>query len=126
MNKILIRNRKSWDLGTWIWLLNRIAGVTILVYLVTHIIVIGIGQNGPEAFNEIMEKLHNPATLFLELLLVMAVLAHGLNGLRHILIDFALVVPGRHKFLLFLAAGAGAVLFVVAGNVIWPALTGGS
>ena len=115
VNKVMIRKRRPWDLGTWVWLLNRIAGVIILGYLITHIFVIGAVRSGSESFNGLMGKLHNPVMLFLEFLLIMAVLAHGLNGVRHLLIDFHLVVSERHKVLFWLAAGICALFFVVAG-----------
>jgi succinate dehydrogenase / fumarate reductase cytochrome b subunit len=114
MSKILIRTRRPWDIGTWVWLLNRIAGVTIIVYLILHIFVIGTTRSGSAAFEGVMRKLHDPVALFLEFVLIMAVLAHGLNGLRHILIDFGLVVPNKHVSLLVGAGVIGVLVFFIA------------
>lgn len=110
----MIRKRKPWDLGTWVWLLNRIAGVIIVVYLIIHIFVISASRGDKGAFDSMMRSLHNPFVLFLELLLIVAVLAHGLNGLRHILIDFGLTVPEKHKVLFFGAAAVCAAFFLSA------------
>lgn len=110
----LVRRRKPWDIGTWVWLLNRIAGVTILAYLVLHIFVIGSTQSGAATFDTVMGFLHNPFALFLEFVLIMAVLAHALNGIRHLLIDFGLVPPAKHIPLLIGAGAAGVVIFFIA------------
>lgn len=114
MNNTLIRKRKPWNLGTWVWLLNRIAGVGIIAYLVVHICVISLSRGDKGAFDNMMHSLHSPFTQFLELILIMAVLAHGLNGLRHILIDFGLISAERHKALFFGAAAVCAVCFMAA------------
>ena len=45
---------------------------------------------------------------------ISSVAAHGLNGLRHILIDSGLFSPEKHVRLLAGAAIACAVLFLVA------------
>lgn len=119
MNNSMIRKRKPWDIGTWTWLLNRIAGVTIIVYLLLHICVIGTARSGPAAFNGVMDILHNPLALFLEFILIMAVAAHGLNGLRHILVDFGLFSPEKHVRLLTGASIACAVLFLAALGLLF-------
>ncbi len=125
VNNILIRKRRPWDLGTWIWLLNRIAGVVIVAYLIIHICVISTNQISANAFNSVMGALHNRGALFLEFILIMAVLAHGVNGLRHILIDFGLVPPAKHMILFGIAAAIGALFFFAAISGIWPAFSGG-
>ena len=122
MNNDLICKRKPWDLGTWLWLLNRIAGVVVILYLVTHICVISTTQKGAETFNGIMGSLHSPGALAMELLLIFAVVAHGLIGLRHILIDFGIAVPGNHKALFGAATVIFAVIAAVAINIMWPAI----
>jgi len=124
VNKPLIRKRSPWDLGTWLWLLNRIAGVAIIVYLCVHILVIGSTRGGADAFNGVMNSLHSPFSLFLELVLILAIVAHGVNGLRHIAIDFGFASPVEHKKLFMIAAGVGGFIALVALLVAMPGICG--
>ena len=66
-----------------------------------------------------MDILHNPLSLFLEFTLIMALAAHGLNGLRHILIDSGLFSPEKHVRLLAGAAIACAILFLAALGLLF-------
>jgi len=120
MNTPLIRSRRPWDLGTWLWLLNRIAGVICIVYLMAHICVISTTQRGQAVFDGVMTVMHNPAALALELLLIFTVLAHGLIGLRHIAIDFGLFKPRQHKVLFGAAVAVGLLACALALSVMWP------
>lgn len=124
VNKTLICKRKPWDLGTWAWLLNRIAGTAIILYLIAHIFVISVTQNGAESFDSLMAMMHKPVPLALELVLVMAVIAHGLNGLRHILIDFGICRPRHHTALLGAIAVICALVFIAAVIIYFPLVTG--
>jgi succinate dehydrogenase / fumarate reductase cytochrome b subunit len=104
--------------------LNRIAGVTILAYLVAHIFVIGSTRFGDGSFDRIMEFLHNPFARFMEFVLIMAVLAHGLNGIRHLLVDFGLASPAKHIKLLVGAGVAGTVVFFIAVVILFSGSAG--
>ena len=117
MPDTISRLRQPWDLGTWLWLLNRIAGVICIVFLLMHICVISTSRFGQPAFDAIMDAMHSPLALFGEFVLIITVAAHGLNGLRHIAIDFGLCPPEMHAKLFKLAAIACAVLCCV--GAVW-------
>lgn len=123
-SKPLVRKRRPWDFGTWVWLGNRIAGTAIILYLIAHIFVISITKSGPESFDGVMEMMHNPLPLIFEILLVMAVTAHGLNGLRHILIDFGVCYPKHHVSLLGAVAVICAVVFIATIVIYSPVISG--
>lgn len=105
-------------MGTWLWLLNRIAGVVCIAYLMVHICVISTTRRGQASFDAVMDVMHNPVALGLEFLLILTVLAHGLIGLRHIVIDFGLFEPRHHKALFGAALAVGVVVCVVALAVL--------
>ena len=113
----LTRVRRPWDLGTWLWLLNRIAGTVCILFLLMHICVISTSRLGKTAFDSIMAGMHSPMMLLLEFVLIMAVVAHGLNGLRHIAIDFGFVSPEKHSYLFRIAVIVASAILAV--GAIW-------
>jgi succinate dehydrogenase / fumarate reductase cytochrome b subunit len=94
---VAIRARKSKDdygsiykghEGQWSWMLHRITGVAVILFLFVHVVDTSLVGWGPEAYNRVTLAYENPIIRLLELGLVAAVLYHGLNGLKITLIDF--------------------------------------
>jgi len=94
---VAIRARKSTDdygsiykghEGQWSWMLHRITGVAVILFLFAHIVDTSLMGWGPEAYNRVTAAYENPIIRLLELGLVAAVLYHGFNGLKITLIDF--------------------------------------
>ena len=92
-----IRSRKSKsDYGSiykghesqWSWILHRITGVAVILFLFAHVIDTAAVGWGPDAYNRITAAYENPIVRVLEYGLVVAVLYHSLNGLKITLIDF--------------------------------------
>ncbi len=75
-------------IGMWSWVLHRITGVAIFFFLLVHVLDTALVRVSPEAYNEVIETYKTPIIGIAELGLVVAVLYHGFNGLRVILIDF--------------------------------------
>jgi succinate dehydrogenase / fumarate reductase cytochrome b subunit len=75
--------------GQWAWILHRVTGVAVALFLYVHILDTALVGFGPTAYNVVTSIYHRPAIRVLEFLLVGAVLYHGGNGLRLILIDFS-------------------------------------
>ncbi len=75
--------------GYWAWVLHRISGVGVLVFLVLHVFDTMLVGFGPEAYNHTVETLYrNPVGRIGEVVLVAALVYHAANGLRIIAIDF--------------------------------------
>jgi succinate dehydrogenase / fumarate reductase cytochrome b subunit len=74
--------------GQWSWIAHRVTGVGILLFLFAHIIDTALVGWGPEAYNRVISVYHHPIVQIMELGLVGAVIFHGLNGLRIMIIDF--------------------------------------
>jgi succinate dehydrogenase / fumarate reductase cytochrome b subunit len=81
------------DLGTFAFILNRITALGLTFYLFLHLIVLGQLAIGPEAYDTFTELLHNPLFVFGELLVVIAGIYHGLNGIRVALTSFGIAIP---------------------------------
>lgn len=74
--------------GQWSWIAHRVTGVGILLFLFAHIVDTSLVGWGPEAYNRVISLYHNPIVETMELGLVGAVIFHGLNGIRIMIMDF--------------------------------------
>ena len=101
-----------WHAGYVAWLLNRVTGILITLYLVLHVWVIHNLAHGPQQYTRVMTILNSPFFVLMELGLIGVVLYHMMNGIRIVLADFAGVVK-PHKTTFWLAMGLGAVLYVL-------------
>ena len=106
-------------IGMWAWMLFRISGLILAVYLFVHIWVISQGRiGGPEAIDNLFEFFDRPLLVFLDLMLVAAVLYHALNGVRVILMDLGVGVY-RHKAIFWvcmLVAALSLALFAAKAS----------
>lgn len=73
--------------GQWSWILHRVTGVGVLVFLLIHILDTALISLGPEHYNKIIAIYRLPIFRILEVGLFASVLFHALNGVRIILID---------------------------------------
>lgn len=95
--------------GMWAWLLHRISGLVLVVYLFAHIGVISQGHvQGQAAFDRLFRTLESPVFVLLDVALVGAVLYHGFNGIRILLMDIGVGIQG-HKTVYYALMGAGVV-----------------
>lgn len=66
-----------------LFLLHRITGVGLFVYLLGHIWVVSTAMlGGPEMFDSVMGALASPRFLAVDVLLFGSVIFHAINGLR--------------------------------------------
>ena len=93
--------------GTAAWLLQRLSGIFLTIYLITHIIVIGSSVRGEDSFDDLLSTFDKPLFLVLDAGLLGIVAFHAVNGLRLILFDFAIGL--RYQKVLFWAAFIVAV-----------------
>ena len=100
------------NIGTFSWLLHRLTGVVLTLYLFAHILMVSCSLWGTEVFNARLKILQTPLTHFLEIFLLAALAIHMLNGLRITVADFFFLTK-QHK-LLFWIATVIFVLFMVA------------
>lgn len=99
--------------GTVAWLLQRLSGLFLTLYLLAHIFVIGTSVRGEDSFDDLLESFDMAPLLILDAGLVGVVAFHALNGVRLVLFDFGIGL--RHQKLLFWVSFAAAVA-VFAGS----------
>jgi succinate dehydrogenase / fumarate reductase, cytochrome b subunit len=105
--------------GYWAWLLHRVSGLGVLIFLAVHILDIMLVNFGPAVFNGTVEALYrNPFARVGEVLLVAALVYHSANGLRIIAIDFWDGASRRQQRLWYGVWALFALLFVPAAIIM--------
>lgn len=100
--------------GMWAWVLHRITGVGVVLFILLHILDTSVIGWGPEAYNWVVNLFKIPYFKVFEVMLIGAVLFHGLNGIRVILIDFFHVGTRIQRQLFWVVVCVFVVLFVAA------------
>jgi succinate dehydrogenase / fumarate reductase cytochrome b subunit len=106
--------------GMWAWILFRISGLVLAFYLFVHIWVISQGRaSGAKSLNDIFKMFDKPLFVFLDLMLVAAVLYHALNGVRIILMDLGVGIRS-HKIVFWVLMAIAAFFLAVFATVAFP------
>lgn len=103
------------DAGTFAFIMNRLSGIGLTIYLFLHLVVLSQLARGPQAYNGFIALVKNPVFVFGEFVVVAGVLLHGLNGLRIAVTSVGIGVP-RQKTLFFIGlaiALVGCAVFAV-------------
>ena len=74
--------------GHYAWLLHRVGGLGIVLFLFLHILDIFLIGFGPEIFGKFLILYTWPPFKIAELGLIFGVVYHAFNGVRIILVDF--------------------------------------
>lgn len=121
------RPRRAWQwgdvrgrhLGMWAYVLNRLTGIGLVVYLYLHLVVLSTLARGPEGWDPFIAVVRSPLFLTLDVVLFAGLLIHGLNGLRVTLIGFGIGVR-QHKAMF---VGLMAVAAVLGAYGVWTIFT---
>jgi len=108
--------RYAWHSGTLAWLFHRISGAALTFYLVLHIWVTHHVGKSPEEFDALMKLFTTPLFKIGEIGILAAIIYHGLNGVRVILVDLGIGV--RHQEKMFLAVFVVSFMIISLGAVI--------
>ena len=99
-------------LGMWAYVLNRVTGIGLVVYLYIHLVVLSMLTGGPAAWDPFIKVVRSPLFLGLDVVLISGWLIHGLNGLRVTLTGVGLGV--RAQKAMFVGFMALAAIGIVA------------
>ena len=103
--------------GQWAFLLHRVSGVAIALYLLLHVLDISLVMWGPDGpFDAFLAFYHNWPFRIGLLLIIAAVVYHALNGLRIILHDFTTWGVRYHRALWY---GVLALTTAIGIPVLW-------
>ena len=113
MNRWFDLRRRS--AGLWAFMLHRLSGIGLVVYLYLHLAVLNQLRGGPQRWDAFVALARSPLFLMLDVILLGGALIHGFNGLRLTLLGFGRGL--RWQRLMF---WAGLILAVVL--TAWGAL----
>lgn len=74
--------------GMWSWLLHRVTGLGVLLFLLVHIVDITLIGFGPTVYDDGIKIFSLGIVRLVSLALIASVLYHSLNGLRILVVDF--------------------------------------
>lgn len=100
--------KTTFTLNYLAFLLMRITGLGLVLYLILHLWSIGQIQRGSSSFDAIMNAYNKLPFWFFEYLLLLAVLYHMFNGIRVIVADF-FGLTERQSGMLWLVGTAVAI-----------------
>lgn len=111
------RNSEFWPTnmrtGMWAWVGHRLTGILLVAYVFLHLFFLSQASLSHESFDQLMERMSQPLFVFLDFLLVCAVIFHAMNGLRVVLFDMGIGI--RKQKLVFWIMMAIAAVLVLAG-----------
>lgn len=111
-------NLKGKRVGFWAYVVMRLSAVGLVLYLFLHLAILSQLAVGPAAWDSFVALAKSPAILILDVILIIGILAHGLNGIRLSLIGFGIGVPS-HKLMLWLAVILTMVFSVLSALAIF-------
>lgn len=97
------------------FMLRRVTGVALVLYLVAHIWVIGSANGGPELFDARLAAVQTPFFKMAEIALLAAVVYHAFDGIRLLIVHYFDVTEYRKS--LFYAAFVVSAILTIAGGL---------
>ena len=101
----------------WAFILHRVSGIALAVFLPVHFIVLAQAIAHPATLNAFLDWTRQPAVKLAETLLVLALVAHMAGGVRLLFIEFVGWRADWQKTALALATAVAlgcALLFALA------------
>ena len=83
--------------GMWPWLGQRVTAVLVLVTIMLHLVLTHYIAIGQLSFDNIGDRLAGGAVLVNDIVLLVAVVYHALNGLRMVVLDWGLASSGGRR-----------------------------
>jgi len=102
--------------GWWAFLVHRVSGLALAVFLPLHFTVLGEALAGPGALDRVLAWTEQPLVKASEVVLVLLLAVHLTGGLRLLLAEFVAWRADRQPLLIAAAAGIAllcALLFAL-------------
>jgi succinate dehydrogenase cytochrome b subunit len=104
--------------GMLAFMLHRLSGIGLIFYLYLHLAVLSKLNGGPESWDSFLVSVRSPLFLFLDGILLLGLLFHGLNGLRLTFIGLNLGLRWQKaSFWIILVLAIG--LAILGSAVLW-------
>ncbi len=103
--------RSKLQTGSFAWLVHRLTGITLTLYIFLHLYVLSSLRDAAH-YDALMKTMRTPFVRLLDAGLLALVIGHGFNGFRLTLIDLG-VSTRFQKPIFWTAFAVGALLFVL-------------
>jgi succinate dehydrogenase / fumarate reductase cytochrome b subunit len=70
------------SIGTWAFVFNRWSGVLLAIYLYVHLGILTTIAINPQSYDQFLVVARSPLGLIFDVVLVLLILYHSLNGIR--------------------------------------------
>ena len=111
-------NLRGKRVGFWAYVAMRLSAVGLVLYLFLHLAILSQLAMGASAWDGFVATAKSPAFLLLDVVLIVGILVHGLNGIRLALIGFGIGVP-RQKAMLWLGLALAVVFSVLSALAVF-------
>ena len=106
--------------GSWAFALNRLTGIGLALYLFIHLVVLSTLLRGEAAWDNFVAMAKTPPFLILDVILIVGLVFHGLNGIRVTLVGTG-VATENQRGLFWILMAIGVVVTVVAAVMVFLA-----
>ena len=111
--------------GQWAFVLHRLSGVALALYLMLHVLDISLVMYGPDGpFNAFLAFYHQWPFRIGLILIMAAVVYHAFNGLRIILMDLTSWGTKYHRQLWYGVLGATTIIGIPVLLKVVPEIFG--
>jgi succinate dehydrogenase / fumarate reductase cytochrome b subunit len=104
--------------------LHRLTGLVLFIYLLMHLSYLTSLKLGKEVYESLITTTVSPAFLPFDILLLLATIFHGVNGIRVVLNEFGIGYEAR-KAMLYVTYLITAVLWIIASVGLYNMVVGG-
>jgi succinate dehydrogenase / fumarate reductase cytochrome b subunit len=111
-------NLRGKRVGFWAYVAMRLSALGLVLYLFLHLAILSQLALGPSAWDGFVATAKSPAFLMLDVVLIVGILVHGLNGIRLALIGFGIGVP-RQKVMLWIGLALTVVFSVLSALAVF-------
>jgi succinate dehydrogenase / fumarate reductase cytochrome b subunit len=101
-------------LGGLAFIVNRLSGLGLVLYLYMHLMILSLLVQGPSAWDTFVDIALSPPVLVFDVVLLVGMLIHGLNGIRVGLVGLGLVASRQKALFIAGMVIAAFVTFVGA------------
>jgi succinate dehydrogenase / fumarate reductase cytochrome b subunit len=112
--------------GQWSWVIHRVSGLGVMLFLLLHITDIFLISLGAETFNSVLFIYKAAPFRVLEVFLIFGLLFHATNGLRVAVLDFWPSVWRYQRTLVWAEAVVVMAVFIPAAVVTLSPIFGGA
>ncbi len=96
------------------FVLNRITGLGLVLYLGMHLVVLSLLAGGATNWDGFLNIVRSPFFLMMDVVLIAGALIHGLNGIRVALVGMGIGIRGQRSTFIFLMIVALVILAYAA------------